>query len=349
MARSTAKAWLQLPSHMLRVANMSDIPKFTLYGEGDQATKEAIQPTLPLRGWSALTRGEKETALQHVHNMKWLTPSAEILETISRLNQEYLRVCPGKTLHNLVLTPAFHPSVDSVNQSLRRDAAVKDFCLIFVHEPNESLVLRMLSQFAQLHIRQSTLDLAKKQTGEKREQSIKKAYESFDILANCLNHIFEQFAVNQLVTRNGFVPRQDEKITQNLYQPTLAALADPRWAQVSTDLALMFDDYREQRYPEVITKAHAAVQRFLQISVGEEGKSGKGELAKLVTEAKAKNIIPPNRFIEPSINAILGYIPSERATNSTAKPAVKETTSSEAMLMMNVVMTLLQFCLQNMK
>lgn len=132
-------------------------------------------------------------------------------------------------------------------------------------------------------------------------------------------------------------------------KPTLSVLADPKWASVSSDLNEMFSDYRDQRYAEVITKAHRAVQRFLQISVGEEGKSGKGELAKLLAEAKAKGIIPTNRFIDPVMSAITGFIPSERANNSTAKPSLKDATPAEALLMMNVVMILLQFCLQNIK
>jgi len=164
-----------------------------------------------------------------------------------------------------------------------------------------------------------------------------------------LNHVFEQFAVNQLVTRNGFVPRQDEKITGAIYVPTLQALADPKWASVSRDLAKMFDDYRDENYPEVITKAHSAVQRFMQILVGEEGKSGKGELAKLFAKAKAEGIIAANRFTDPIISAMLAFVPSERATNSTAKPAMKEATPGDALLMMNVVMILLQYCLQNAK
>lgn len=123
------------------------------------------------------------------------------------------------------------------------------------------MVFRMLSKFAESHI-----------------DHFDEAFNKFNQLANCLNHIFEQFAVNQLVTRNGFVPRQDDKITEEVYIPTLSILADPKWKSVSTDLALMFEDYREENYAEAITKAHRAVQRFLQVLVGEEGKSGKGEV-----------------------------------------------------------------------
>lgn len=91
------------------------------------------------------------------------------------------------------------------------------------------------------------------------------------------------------------------------------------------------------------------MQRFLQISVGEEGKSGSGEVEKLFTDAKAAGLIPSNRFTDRIIGAIQGYFSEERATKSTAKPSLKETTSSDALLMMNVVMILLQYCLQNTK
>jgi hypothetical protein len=40
----------------------------------------------------------------------------------------------------------------------------------------------------------------------------------------------------------------------------------------------MFEDYRQEDYAMTITKAHRAVQRFLQILVGAEGKNGKGEV-----------------------------------------------------------------------
>jgi len=317
---------------------MSDIPKFTLYGEGDAAIEQAIQPTLALRGWNELTNSEKEIAFNQLENAGWLGKTNEILATIRYLNYRFLRTCPGKNVHKA-------PGDDV---SLRR-AAMKDFAEIFLNEKNEALVLLMLSKFAERNIGTDWLKMAKDREGEKRTECVDKAFYFFDRLGNCLDHIFEQFAVNQLVTRNGFVPRQDDKITEQLYKPTLIILADPKWTTVSADLSEMFVDYREQRYPEVITKAHTAVQRFLQISAGEEGRSGKGELSKLVAEAKAQNIIPTNRFIDPVITAIFKYIPSERATNSTAKPALKDTSPSEAMLMMNVVMILLQFCLQNMK
>jgi hypothetical protein len=321
---------------------MSEVPNFRLYGEGDLVIEEALQPTLALRSWSALSKQEKSIALQQIYNRKWIgNYSRECLAAITYLNDTYLRQCPGKRLHKIE---------GGYSETDLMVAAREDFNDLFLNEQSEALVFRMLSVFARSHIDQSYLNLAKKSAHEEeRSKHIGEAFKQFDWLANCLNHIFRQFAVNQVVTRNGFVPRQDEKITDDIYTPTLKVLADPKWATVNSDLASMFQDYRERHYSEAITKAHSAVQRFLQIAVGEEGKSGRGELAKLFREAKDHNIISTSRFVDPIVAAICSFIPAERATNSTAKPAMKDATQADALLMMNVVMVLLQHCLQNMQ
>ncbi len=323
------------------------LPKFLLYGENDPKVESNIQPQLALRNWVNLNDEEKQIAFQQLKNSGWVESySREILQTIEYLNNAFLRQCPGKHLH------AVQPQRDSYhggygNESERMKAAITDFQHIFLREKSDAMVFRMLSKFAKSHIDHSDYRRATEaKVEEERKKLVDEAFGKFDRLANCLNHIFEQFSVNQLVTRNGFVPRQDDKITNEVYTPTLNILADPKWKSVSTDLALMFEDYREENYAEAITKAHGAVQRFLQVLVGEEGKSGKGEVGKLLQKAKEDGVIPVNRFTEPLVTVIQGFITSERATNSTAKPTIKDTTASDALLMMNVVMVFLQYCLQ---
>ena len=323
------------------------IQKFLLYGEDDPKIESNIQPQLALRNWVNLSDEEKQIAFQQLKNSGWVESySTEILQTIEYLNNAFLRQCPGKHLH------AVQPQRDHYrggygNESERMKAAITDFQHIFLREKTDAMVFRMLSKFAESHIDHYNYRRANEtQDDVERKKLLDEAFNKFDRLANCLNHIFEQFAVNQLITRNGFVPRQDDKITEEVYTPTLSILADPKWKSVSTDLALMFEDYREENYAEAITKAHRAVQRFLQVLVGEEGKSGKGEVGKLLQKAKEDGIIPINRFTEPLVSLIQGFITSERATNSTAKPAMKDATASDALLMMNVVMVFLQYCLQ---
>lgn len=328
---------------------MSDLPKFRLYGDGDPKIEADLRPSLTLRKWSDLSDEEKKIALQELANNGWLEEySPEMLNAIEYLNYVFLRQCPGKNLHNIKPTDPSYGGVMRDNSYEKMKAALLDFRNIFLYEKSNALILRMLSKLAGNYIDAYAYGNAKREQDEKKKEAyIEDAFRRFDAYAYCLNHIFEQFAIDQLITRNGIIPRQEEVITHRIYEPTLKVLADPKWAPVSIDLAKMFDDYREENYPEVITKAHEVVQRFLQILVGEEGKNGKGEVSKLFQRAKEQKIITTDRFTEPIINAIQGFISSERATNSTAKPAIKKTTSSDALLVMNVVMVLLQHCLQN--
>lgn len=327
---------------------MVEIQKFLLYGENDPQIEEAIQPRLGLRNWSDLGAEEKKIALQYLLN-KGLPQNAFriIPQTIEILNHDFLRQCPGKRLHKIGPERKMR---GSDNRFKRMEAAFEDFKDIFVNEKSDAMVLRMLSQFAENCIDSLNYEWAvNEKNKKKREELVEKAFEQFDKLTNCLNHIFEQFSVNVQLTRNGLIPKQDEKITAEIYEPTLKILADPKWKTVSDELALMFEDYRERNHPEVITKAHSVVQRFLQILVGEEGKSGKGEFGKLFRAAKKEGLIPADRFAEPIIAVFQGFIASERATKSSAKPALKDASPSDALLMMNVVMVFLQYCLQHTK
>lgn len=326
---------------------MFKIPKFRLYGEDDLKVKESIQPRLELRRWGNLDSSEKKIALQQLQNSGWLAESSnEVLETVDYLNHEFLRACPGKRLHQII--PDW--SSYGFNQAKRAKAAVEDFRDILLGEKSDALVLRMLTKLGESHIQGHMYRSAEITDDDgKREEYVKEAFRNFDRFADCMNHIFGQFAVNQKFTRAGLVPLQDEKITEEIYVPTLKVLSDPKWRSVSEDLSEMFVDFREERYSEVITKAHRAVQRFLQILVGEEGKNSKGEMSQLFDEAKRQKAIPIDRFTEPIIKAFQSFLPSERATKSTAKPTLTDATSGDALLVMNVVMVFLQHCLTNNK
>ncbi|TKB60863.1 MAG: hypothetical protein E8D48_11885 [Nitrospira sp.] len=322
----------------------SEIKKFALYGENTPAFDDSIQPTLDLRSWSDVPTKERGVALQQILNSGWLadTGAKQIIRAIAHLNDTYLRRCPGRNLHSAP-REGEHYGFGLV----RREAAAKDFARIFLEE-KEPLVLRMLSKFAQLLIDADALNKATKAVNSgKRAEYVQGAFKTFDHFASCINHVFKQFAVNQSLTRSGFIPRQDETIEQALYKPTLKALSDPKWMPVNKILAPMFEDFREGRYPETITKAHSAVQCFLQILVaGKPGTNAKGELAQLMKTGKEAGVIPTSRFIEPFVGNIQSFIASERATNSTAKPSLVPASSSDALLMMNMTLVFLQHCLQ---
>jgi len=321
---------------------MSDIPIFRLHGEGDDEIEGRIQAKLDLRSWSELSRSEYEIFIRELFNRDWISESSkEVLASVDHLNRQFLRELPGKRLHKV--KP--YSSGYSNNEGERCGAAFEDFREILLKSENEDVVLRMLSAFVRAHIKTYAYRAATTATDkQKRDEYVKDAFDDVDRLAKTFNYLFRQFSVNIQVTRSGFIPVQDAKLAEQIYAPSLAALSDPKYEKVNEDLAKMFADYRAGDFGDVITKAHSAVQRFLQIHAG-EGKNGKGELADLFAAAKKNGLVSSTRFGEPLIRVLEGYFPSERATKSTAKPALKEATPRDAMLMMDLVMVFFHHCL----
>ena len=316
---------------------MFQIPKFRVFGEGDSTIIEAIQPRLALRSWSDLTTSEKNIALQSLVNLGLVSSSsAEVYYTIVRVNHDFLQLCPGKRVHN-----SNHPY-----ERERLQDAFQDFSDIFVNGP-ELLVFHMLTVLANRLIDKGFYNWAEKQTDDKyRIEYVEKAFSKFDNLAFYINHIFEQFSVNAVLTRSGLVPRQDDRIAEEVYIPTLTILSDPKWAPVNKELIEMFKDFQEKNYPDVIAKGHNVVHKFLQVILGEEGRNEKGAMGKLFDKARDAGILPTNRFTAQIINVFQSHLASERATKSPAKPALEDASPSDALLVMNVVMIFLQYCLQ---
>lgn len=312
-----------------------EIPKFSLYGVNDPHFHKKIQQNLPWRTWDQVSVNEKKIALHQLGNKGLFSEGQNTIDTITTLNNSFLRKLYGKNLHYC------HPRSFHIVQS----AAEEDFFNIFLTEKSD-IVYYMLSIWADIHIDKHFLNKVEKLDKDDRKKFIQLAFTSFDELQNCLNHIFDQFCINQMLTRNGFIPRQDKKILDQIYTPTIKCLSDPKWSLVNSDLENMFQDYRNRNYQETITKAHSVVHRFLQIYLNKGNKNAKGELGKLFQEAKRTRIISDNIFVIKIIDAVQSFVSSERANKSTAKPASKNVTSSDALLVMNAVMIFLQYCLK---
>jgi len=135
------------------------------------------------------------------------------------------------------------------------EAARMDFRNIFL-EGGDELVLVMLSKLLSGRIDASLIDKAKETAdAATRHEMTDSAFQEFDSLAKILNHVFDQFCVNVRITRNGIVPRQDDRITGEIRGPVPEVQSDPKWRLVSDNLSGMFEDYLEQNCPEVIAKA----------------------------------------------------------------------------------------------
>ena len=327
---------------------MADIPQFKLYGEDDSTFDDRIQPRLTMRSWSTLFAEEKETIFQDLINSHWIHKSSEgVLYSVLQLNHRFNRRLPAKNIHSVTIVKS--PINGRIqNLDFVMEEALKDFRHIFFNEQSEELVILILSLFAFSEINQDELEYAQRtQDREERENLVEYAFQKFDSFAKQLNYLFDQFCINLVITRSGIIPRQDDRITKEIYEPTLKALSDPKWRAVNLDLERMFSNFHAQNYPEVITDAHSATQRFLQIAVGKESKNSKGEFGRLFRKAKECGIVSNNSAIEPLVIGIGKFLPSVRAKMSTSKPASQTAKSSDALLVMNTVLVIIQHCLQN--
>ena len=268
-----------------------------------------------------------------------------VVNLINKLNYQFTRIQPGFNVHTMNVEDGYQQNDEHLYL-----AAYEDFRNIFINKKSEDLVLLMLSLYAKCLIDKHELNLVDHETdSEKRKQRIKSAFGRFDNFAICLNHLFDQFSVNIVVTRCGFVPRQDERIVKNIYEPTLEILSDPKWDSVNSIFREVFAEYHAQRYPDAITQAHNAVHQFLKIVFGEEGSSGKGQFGKLIKKAKSQDIISQMDEIKVWINWTTGFLPSERANKGSAKPTSQTANSADALLVMNTALVLIQHCLQNLE
>ncbi len=297
---------------------VTEIPQFKLYGEDDPMFFERIQSRLELRSWSKLSTDEKTTIYENLYIkiFRYKYSNTGVVNAIEELNYQFARIQPGINVHKKKVETGHLPG-----EAILDVAAHEDFRNIFINKKSEELVLLMLSLYAKFLIDEHILDLAKHETdSELRMRRVKTAFRSFDYFAKHLNHLFDQFGVNIIVTRLGFAPRQDKHIVKNIYEPTLEILSDPKWDSVNSIFREVFAEYQTQRYPDAITKAHNAVHQFLKIVFGMEGSSGKGQFGKLVKKAESQDIISKTKEIQVLINWITRFLPSERANKGSAKP-----------------------------
>ncbi|QQS58756.1 hypothetical protein IPN35_04085 [Candidatus Peregrinibacteria bacterium] len=315
------------------------IPKFHIYGKDNPQVEYLIQAKLDLRSWEDLTKEEKEIILLQLSNNGWIKDySTEILHAIKDLNYHFLRECPRKRLHKTPPQKEDRRRYDLDYDQIR--AATEDFKDIFLNKKSEPLIFRMLSKFAEGFIDHTNYRWAEEATEEEKiNQYIKEAFSKFDRLANCLNHIFEQFSINALMTREGIIPRQDQKIAEDIYVPVIQLLSNPEWKAVNEELKSSFDNFHNKKYEDCIASAHNVVQGFLQILIhGEYGKNGSGELAKLFSEAKTEK----EKYFSEDFDFFKNFFSAFRANKSTSKPKKQSATSDDALLMLNVVMIFLQ-------
>jgi hypothetical protein len=227
--------------------------------------------------------------------------------------------------------------------------ACRDFYRIF-EEEKEDAAIEMLSLYAKFLIPSSKNESPVK--NNKKNEERKKKMEAgkwlkFDKFAEDLNEIFSQFQLNLILSRCGFIPRQDEKIIKEIYEPVLKSLSHEKWKEVSKILSDSFVEYKKltpQSCSSSVTHTFSSVQAFLQILV--YGKTGRDEISNLLPEAQKRNLIPADSFSKQIFKNIESILMQERQKTGDSHPKREYATEKNARLVLNLAMIFFQHCLQ---
>jgi hypothetical protein len=168
----------------------------------------------------------------------------------------------------------------------------------------------------------------------------------FDNFARKLNEVIADFRINVHLTRSGFLPRLEEKIMQGIYEPVLKILSAEKWREVNDHLRDAFAEFQkntDQGFSICLTNTVSALEAFLQILVN--GKTGKGQIAELITKGQRRHLIPEDSFSQSGFKNILSVLMTERQKFSIAHPKKEYANAMNCQLILDLTMVFIRHCL----
>lgn len=273
--------------------------EFKNWKERKPSIKAIIHPKFhTLRNWDDLSHEEKVHIWDHIYYIFWFENSRNFTwyKTHSYDKQKYLdivkrsidffnydnkvmRYCPLWTIHGDV------------------DSALKDFWSIYENQKADVL-FELLSYFAKFLIKHSKdnnryLERKTDETdSDYNRRLINYNYQIFDSKAYVFNEVLEQYWVNIKLTRIGFVHRQEKIVEKELVEPIIWILSDSSFDKVNKDFQSALNDFRENKYPESITKFIAWLEEYIQICIWDDSK----KLSQWIEEWMNKWIFPSDEF-----------------------------------------------------
>lgn len=316
---------------------------FELWSEKNGDAKKLLSPNLGLREWDDLTHEEKDKIWHHISY--WFEPGKNdnltkirIILSVSKLNE-------------------LHKSRSFAENFLRNPSernASQDFQHIFFNHKKD-VVLELLSCFCKAILQErenkySGLYRSDFDSDEKFEKAvINWKHQIFDKFAERINNVFEHFGINLFLSRSGFIERQSEKITKEIYVPVLEFFSDKKWENVNRELADAFKEYQsktESGYSNCVTHAFSSLQAYIQILVN--GKIGSSEsIISLIKQAQEKGLIPNDKFTSEIFKNIDAILMRERGKTGDAHPKQEYANEKSARLVLNLIMIFFQHCMQS--
>jgi len=317
---------------------------FKHWSQSNPHILDELRPKIGLNSWDYLTKQDKQNIWNYMARYFFeLNPN---MSTKTNFHGDQIEIERKKQLIYLTIadindkykknnyTPMFL-AIQSLN------AACQDFHAIFMDQ-SENVVFELLSHYCR-NLLPRSLDRKPGEPDKSYEIRIKGKLKEFERFANALNDVFGQFGVNVILTRRGFIPRQDKMVSEDIYEPVLSFLSDEKWKPVNNDLSDAFTEYRDKEYTNSITHAISALQAYLHILV--HGAIGKGDISKLILQAQEKSLVPNDVFtkrIFHNMDSIFAQEGQEEDAHSKKEYANEAT----ARLILNLAIVFLQHCVQ---
>ncbi len=335
---------------------------FKLWSELNPEARKKLKPDFGFRSWNSLSEDEKYKIWKYLESyffnkdIRKERYTENYYEFYEKYQEE--REQKQKRIHLTIYALNHKYKAQTYARNFLEDSTLNsschDFYEIFMKQ-DANVVMELLSLYCKILIserKDKTTYKIYKTKGETNEKYLKRLQEwrwkDFDKFSEDLNGIFTDFGINLYLTRQGFIPRQEEKIIKEIYEPVLNYLSHPKWKEVSMLLSDSFDEYRKnipQGYSNCVTNTISSIQAFLQIIVS--GKTGKGEISKLIPEAQKGSLIPNDFFVKKIFDNIESVFAHERKRIATPHPKEEYATEKDAHIILNLAMIFFQHCIQN--
>jgi len=335
-----------------------------MWSETNSEAKAVLKPDLGLRSWDDLTSDEKYLMWKYMEpfffESKVKYDSSFGSRHVAAKDNEYYQFdkqFEDETSVRIVfsIVEMFHTyKAKCFTKGFVDDNSVftacEDFYEIFQKEKGH-VVLELLSYYckAVFDERDGKYPYTKQSNqtkGEFEEQKRTWEMSEFVKFQKALNEVLVDFGLNVYLTVRGFVPKQDDKIMDDIYEPVLKCLAGEKWRKVNELLTDAFSSYRAntpQGYSTCVTHAVSTIQAFLQVVV--HGKTGDGDLAKLIGTAQKNGLIPGDAFTRDIFKSIDSFLMRERKETGDPHPKTEYSNEKNAKLVLNLVMVFIQHCL----
>jgi len=318
--------------------------EFKRISETNPSIFKVLRPDLGLRSWSDFTQEERELIWRH---LQWFffdpTIKYGYTGSFGSTDDQYTfvgnerrrRELSLRIMHSVQLLNAKFKYLSPARAFLASQTllnACSDFYKIFTSF-RDNIGLELISCYIEAIF-------------TFYEGDIELATENFNEFADVFNETLSHFGLEYTLTKNGFLPKVDNIIFEEIYYPVMESLASIKWKPVNELFTESFAEYRRKTpegYSTCLTKTISTLQAFLQILV--ENKIGDGDLAELLKKARKNGLIPEDIFTTDILNIFKSHLMHQRRLKSDAHPAEADATASDARLAIHIVLVFINHCM----